>query len=105
MPDQRETVVSAWARDADGDVQQFTGDDIYNRVARWSMDRVRRNIPTVATYYCELEHYRFANTIAVVPLAAVPLGVRIRRPDEVVEQGNFVAVAYKPPKTPSIEKV
>ena len=95
MDEQQETVLLAWARDANGDCQLFTGDDIYNRAGRWCMDRLRRDIPTIATYYCRAGRYRFANTIAMVPLRAVPLGMRLRRPGEVDTLGDWVLLAYK----------
>ena len=63
--------------------QRFTGEDIYNRVGRWCMDRLRRDIPTVATYHSYLDGHNFINTIAAVPYMSVPPGVRVRTPDEV----------------------
>ena len=95
-----ETVLLAWARDADGDVQRFTGDDIYHRVGGWCMQRLRRDIPTIATYHCYIDGHHFTNSIAMIPDRAVPLGVRLRRPDEVDTLGGegvtpWVLLAYK----------
>ena len=53
MDEQEETALLAWARDADGDFQLFTGEDIYDRAGRWGMDRLRRDIPVIATYYAK----------------------------------------------------
>ena len=62
-----------WARDADGDSQRFTGDDIYSRAGR----------------------AHFAVSIAMVPDRAIPLGMRLRRPDETVALGDWILLAYK----------
>ena len=51
MSGNQETALLGWARDADGDAQQFIGDDICTRVGTWCMDRLPRGIPTIATYY------------------------------------------------------
>ncbi len=93
-----ETVLLGWARDADGDSQRFTGDDIYNRAGRWCMDRLCRSIPTVVTYHCRAGRAHVAVSIAMVPERAVPLGVRLRRPDETVTLGDWVLLAYKMPE-------
>ena len=37
MDEQQETVLLAWARDADGGYHLFTGDGIYDRVGRWCL--------------------------------------------------------------------
>ena len=95
MTEHQETVLLAWARDADGDAQLFTGDDIYNRVGAWCMQRLRRDIPTIASYHCRLRGHHFTNTIAMIPDRAVPLGVRLRRPDEVDTLGDWTLLAYK----------
>ena len=100
MTEHQETVLLAWARDADGDAQRFTGDDIYQRVGAWCMDRLWRDIPTIATYHCRMGGHYFTNTIIMVPEMAVPLGVRLRRPDEVDTLGGegvtpWVLLAYK----------
>lgn len=95
MTEYQETVLLAWARDADGDNQRFTGDDIYRRVGFWCTQRLQRDIPTVATYYCRMGGHFFTNTIGMVPDRAIPLGVRLRRPDEIDTLGNWVLWAYK----------
>ena len=99
MPDHEdtpmETVLLGWARDADGGCQRFTGDDIYSGAGRWCMDRLRRDIPTVVTYHCRAGRAHFAVSIAMVPERAIPLGVRLRRPDETVTLGDLVLLAYK----------
>ena len=93
--EQMETVLLAWARDADGDAQRFTGEDIYERVGVWCMQRLRRGIPTIATYHCRLRGHHFTNTLVMVPDRAVPLGVRLRHPGEVDTLGDWVLLAYK----------
>ena len=85
MQEHKETVLLAWARDADGDCQQFTGADINDSVGRWCSNRLRRGIPTIATYYCDSGGYRFVNSIAIVPVWTIPLFVRLRPPDDSVE--------------------
>ena len=102
MPDHEatpmENVLLGWARDAAGDSQRFTGDDIYGRAGHWCMDRLRRDIPTIATYYCRVRDAYFTISIALVPEQAIPLGVRLRRPDETVTLGDLVLLAYKMPE-------
>ena len=49
MSECEETVLLGWTRDADGGAQRFTGDGIYERAGAWCMDRLRRDIPAIAT--------------------------------------------------------
>ena len=102
-PEEQQTVLLGWAREADGGCARFTGEDIYDRGGRWCMDRLRRDIPAIVTYYCRVRHLYFTVAIAMVPERAVPLGVRLRRPDEVDiwdENGpnRWVLWAYKMPE-------
>lgn len=95
MPEYEETVLLGWARDADGGDQRFTGEDIYGRVGIWCMDRLRRGIPTVCTYYCTIKGLHFTSELTAVPMAAAPV-MRLRKPDDVVQLGpDFVLLAYK----------
>ena len=102
MAEQMETVLLAWGRTADGECQLFTGEDIYNRAGRWGMDRLRRDIPVIVTYYNRVSvrdrWLYFTAAIALVPEKAVPLGVHLNRPDEAVTLGNWVLLAYKRPE-------
>ena len=103
MTEQQETVLLGWARDADGAAQRFTGVDIYTRVGVWCMQRLRRDTPTVATYYCRVGGHYFTITVAMVPERAIPLGVRLRHPDEVDTLGGedvalWTLLAYKTPE-------
>ncbi len=89
-----------WARDAGGGCQRFTGERICKRAGRWRIDRLQRDIPTIATYYCRVGRYHFANIIAMVTERAVSLGVRLRQPDEtdaLSADGSrpWVLLAYK----------
>ena len=98
MTKQRETVLLAWARDADGECQMFTGEDIYNRAGHWSMDRMRRDIPVIVAYYCRMGRLHFTVAIDVVPEQAVPHGVPLKRPDETFTLDSLVLLAYKRPE-------
>ena len=91
MPDHEatpmETVLLGWARDADGDSQRFTGDDIYSGAGRWCMDRLRRDIPTVVTYHCRSGNVHFAFSYAMTPEHLVLLdhrGELRARVDEII---------------------
>ena len=77
-------VLLGWVRDADGDSQRFTGDGIHERTGDWCMDRWRRDIPTITTFYCREDGRYLTFTIAAVPERAVPLRVRLRDPEETV---------------------
>ena len=72
MTEYQETVLLAWARDADGNAQRFTGAGIYDRAGAWCMDRLRRDIPTISTFYCWAQGHFFTATLAVVPEADRP---------------------------------
>ena len=82
MPEIEKTVLLGWVRDADGDAQRFTGEDIYGRAGVWAIDRLRRNIPTISTFYCTVWGLYFTSELAVVPMAFAP-ALRLRQPDEV----------------------
>ena len=98
MPEYEEEVLTGWARDADGSAQRFTGEDIYHRAAVWCMDRLRRGIPAVCTYYCTVRGLYFTSELTVVPMASAPV-MRLRQPDEVTALGaDFVLLAYKRPE-------
>ena len=98
MAEYEETVLIGWARDADGGARQFTGEDIYARAGVWCMDRLRRDIPTVCTYYCTVGGLYFTSELTVVPMASAPVR-RLRQPDEVTALGaDFVILAYKRPE-------
>ena len=107
MDEQQETPLLAWVRDADGDCQLFTGEEIYDRAGRWGMDRLRRDIPVIATYYAKAPirgscRY-FTWALAMVPERAVPLGVRLNRPNEVTTLNldgarPWVLLVYKRPE-------
>ena len=95
MNDQPETVLLGWTRDAGGDAQRFTGEDIYGRAGLWAMDRLRRNIPTISTFYSTVRGLYFASELALVPMASAP-ALRLRQPDEVTQLApDFVLLAYK----------
>ena len=98
MPETEETVLVGWARDAEGGSQRFTGDDIYNRAGVWCMDRLRRGIPTISTYYCTVRGLYFTSELAVVPMASAPM-LRMRKPDNMPVLGeDFVLLVYKAPE-------
>ena len=86
MDEQQEMPLLAWVRTDDGDCQLFTGEDIYDRAGRWGMDRLKRDIPVIATYYAKVRGrgrwLYFTWALAMVPDRAVPLSVRLNRPDE-----------------------
>ena len=88
MTDQRETVLLAWARDADGGCQRFTGERIFQRAGKWCHDRLIRNIPVIVTYQYRLRQAYFAIAMGIVPDAAVPLLVYLRKPGKVDERGG-----------------
>ena len=107
MTEQMETPLLAWGRTADGQCQRFTGEDIYNRSGRWGMDRLKRDIPVIITYYARVRGRNrwlyFTWALAVVPERVVPLGTRLRRPDEVDTLSldgvrPFVLLTYKRPE-------
>ena len=98
MPEIEETVLIGWARDADGDAQRFTGDDIYERVGVWCMDRLRRGIPTISTYFCTVRGLYFTSELAAVPMGSAPM-LRMRKPDNIpVLEPGFVLMVYKGPE-------
>ena len=98
MPETEETVLIGWARDADRDAQRFTGDAIYERTDVWCMDRLRRGIPTISTYFCTVRCLYFTSEMAAVPMGSAPM-LRLHRPDEVTALGaDFVLLAYKRPE-------
>ena len=98
MPEYEEEVLTGWARDADGRAQRFTGGDIYTRAGVWCMDRLRRGIPTISTYYCTGRGMYFTSQLAVVPMASAPM-LRMRKPDNMPVLGeDFVLLAYKKPE-------
>ena len=95
MAEIEETVLVGWARDADGGAQRFTGEDIYNRAGVWCMDRLRRGISTVSTFYCTVYGLHFTSELAVVPMSVSPV-MRLRKPDEITQlASDFVLLAYK----------
>ena len=107
MHEQQETVLLAWGRTADGQCQLFTGEDINNRAGRWGMDRLKRDIPVIITYYGKVRDrgswLYFTWSLALVPYQAVPLGVRLNRPDEadtldVDGERPWTLLAYKRPE-------
>lgn len=100
MAEVQETVLVCWARDADGGAERFTGDAIYARAGVWCMDRLRRDIPTISTFYCRTGRLYFTVSLAVVPERAVPVLLRLRRPDEVTIRARdsdkpWALLAYK----------
>ena len=98
MAEIEETVLVGWARDADGGTQRFTGEDIDNRAGVWCMDRLRRGIPTVSTFYCTVHGLHFTSELAVVPMSVSPV-MRLRKPDEINQlTDTFVIMAYKRPE-------
>ena len=107
MDGQQETALLAWGRTADGQCQQFTGEDIYNRAGRWGMDRLRRDIPVIVTYYAKVpvggRWLYFTWALATVPDRAVPLSVRLNRPNEATTLNldgarPWVLLVYKRPE-------
>ena len=95
MAETEETVLIGWARDADGDAQRFTGDAIYERAGVWCMDRLRRGIPTISTYYCRVGRLHFTSELAAVPMGSAPV-MRLRKPDNMPVLGeDFVLMVYK----------
>ena len=98
MAETEEKVLVGWARDADGGAQRFTGDDIYNRAGVWCMDRLRRGIPTICTYYCTIRGLYFTSELATVPMGTSPM-LRMRKPDNMPVLGeDFVLLVYKAPE-------
>lgn len=98
MPEIEETVLIGWARDADGAAQRFTGGDIYERVSVWCMDRLRRGIPTISTYFCTVRGLYFTSELAAVPMVSAPFK-SLRRPDAMpVLEPDFVLMVYKGPE-------
>ena len=98
MPETEETVLLGWTRDADGDAQRFTGERIYERVGVWCMDRLRRGIPTISTYYCTVRDLYFTSELAAVPMGSAPM-LRMRKPDNMPVLGeDFVLMVYKGPE-------
>ena len=100
MTGHQDGVLLGWVRDADGDSQRFTGADIYTRVGVWCMQRLQRDIPTISTFHCGAGGHHFTISVAMVPERAIPLGVRLRHPDEVDTLGGagvtpWVLLAYK----------
>ena len=95
MPEIEETVLVGWARDADGGAQRFTGGDVYNRAGVWCMDRLRRGIPTICTYFCTVRGLYFTSELVAVPMGSAPFS-RLRRPDAIPVLGeDFVLLVYK----------
>lgn len=95
MSEESETVLAGWARDADGAAQKLTGDDIYNCAGVWCMDRLRRGIPTVSTFYCTIDSLYFTHELTAVPMSVAPV-MRLRKPDEMpVLAEDFVLMVYK----------
>ena len=98
MPEIEETVLVGWARDADGDAQRFTGERIYERAGVWCMDRLRRGIPTISTWYCTVQGLYFTSELVAVPMGSAPFR-RMRQPDEMpVLDPGFVLMVYKGPE-------
>ena len=86
MTEQTATVLLGWARDADGGCQRFTGEDIFPRAGEWCRDRLARNIPVLVTYQYRLRQSHFTIGMGIVPNAAVPMLVDLRKPDKVDER-------------------
>ncbi len=84
MTEHKNRALLGWVRDADGDSKRFTGEGIYERTGDWCMDRWRRGIPTITTFYYREKGRYFTFTVAAVPERAVPLRARLRDPDETV---------------------
>ena len=64
------------------------------------MQRLQRDIPTISTFHCQAGDHHFTISVAMVPERAIPLGVRLRHPDEVDTLGGegltpWVLLAYK----------
>lgn len=98
MPEYEEEVLTGWARDAGGGSRRFTGEDIYHRASVWCMDRLRRGIPTICTYYCTVRGLYFTSELAVVPMASAPV-LHMRKPDAMPVLGeDFVLMVYKGPE-------
>ena len=98
MTGAEETVLVGWARAADGSAQRFTGGDVYNRTGVWCMDRLKRGIPTISTYYCTVRGLYFTSELVAVPMSSAPFG-RMRRPDAMpVLEPGFVLMVYKGPE-------
>ena len=98
MPETEETVLLGWTRDADGGSQRFTGDAIYERAGVWCMDRLRRGIPTISTWYCTVRGLYFTSELVAVPMGSAPFR-RMRQPDEMpVLSEDFVLMVYKGPE-------
>ena len=74
MPETEETVLLGWARDADGGSQRFTGERIYERAGVWCMDRLRRGIPTISTWYCTVRGLYFTSELVAVPMGPLRSG-------------------------------
>ena len=81
-------VLLGWARDADGDCQQFTGDRIHQRAGEWCHDRLTRNIPVLVTYLCRIRQTDVTIGMGIVPDAVVPMLTYLREPDYLDDHGG-----------------
>ena len=88
MNQYEDIVLMAWARDAQGGSQRFTGERIFQRAGQWGHDRLVRNIPIIVTYHYLMDQKHSTFAMAVVPDAAVPLLVYLRKPDRIDESGG-----------------
>ena len=97
MPEYEEVLLGR-ARDAYGGAHRFTGEDVYERMGVWCMDRLKRGIPTISTYFCTVRGLYFTSELAAVPVGSAPFR-RIRRPDAMPVMGeDFVLMIYKGPE-------
>ena len=90
-----ETVLLSWARDADGDAQRFTGENIYHRAATWCLDRLVRGIPTISTFHWRIHGMCVTSELVIVPMGSAPI-MRMPEPDELTQLApDFVLMTYK----------
>ena len=89
-----ETAVSAWARDANGGCQRFTGKNIHQRAGQWCNDRLVRNVPVVITYLYHMEQCHFTIGMGIVPDAAIPMLTYLRPPDKIDERRSIPAQTW-----------
>ena len=69
-----------------------------SEVGKGIIDRLRRGIPTISTYYCTVRGVYFTSELATVPMEAAPM-LRMRKPDNMPVLGeDFVLLVYKAPE-------
>ena len=99
MPETEETVLLGWTRDAGTAAHSGSpASASTKRAGVWCMDRLRRGIPTISTWYCTVRGLYFTSELVAVPMGSAPFK-RMRQPDEMpVLAEDFVLMVYKGPE-------